>query len=1388
MNEHIVEVFREAIVMDNYDILKDRLSLKERGALLDSISKYDGNDPLMNMLNDMLSKLDEEALSRFQGKFDDVIFNFYTEAEAIELSKNIASFDEANQVAIISSLPTDDMKLACLEKVEPIRYGPEIISKFEDDGKKIEYLNRLVGEDNEVRRYNIISSLGKDKDELKLQNLDKLNEDHRYKIVSSLTKENLKLQGLDKLTDDEHRYQIVFRLDDDRLKIQGLDRLTEEDHIYKILSSLGEDKEEVKIQNLNRLTKENHIYKILSSLGKDKDEVKIQNLNRLTEEFHIYRILSSLGKDKDEVKIQNLNRLTEEEHIYEILSSLNSDELKIQGLDKLQYEDNIYRVLYSLGKDKDELRLQNLYRLTDEQYISIVVSQLSEKADDIKLQYLKNMKSEHSIYPILSSLGKDKDEVKIQYLNRLTNERYIYEILSSLGKDKDEVKIQNLDKLSREDFIYDILSSLGEDKEEVKIQNLHRLHNDMNVCNVVLEMKPENVTKNIFQILDNIEENGYKLHIIGKFIQDDILINECLDKINLFKNDPHEMGLEKKRKMLAEFKKNYSLTMLKSFTDYISSHEEQITLDNIDKLIKVLRGFEYSNSLELTSFKETLMPQVLDSPDPLKALEKLERIFLRNNIPMFGKVFLCFQTLYPEFNKSDFDFNSEKMSPELRNPVQTTQMKTVNRNASLKDMRFQMIFNDLLRIAMRSNNRSLREYISNIEKGNTLFLGLSNGIIKYNELDDESKKILDVFSEHLGALYERMQHGSETVLKGLSKEEKIMYFSQKFKTTKKYDLPDRIIRSFAYQAGFENFEQFKEAMTNSVREKEAISRKRSEELSSGKKLVLKPGDFLRGIGDINGFGSSLDNGNVCNEFLGTFKGTSKSDGTPLDIDWSLVTEENLSILQNVETSITKEDYGDIYFIIKGDNPNIKITRDNQGNLIDTPYEPDKMEMFRTLKYSQFGTRTGVASSDVDYILLNESKLNVHDISIVKNEIVKNGFYIPVVDMEGNLIFSAKEYDELKEKMMGLSYYGSNEYHLKEHRDSQYVDDIKTFLPSNERITKAQSNMVYQAISKAIGEIVIDENGTKMVARNEIGNNIVNGSIEVLETGSSARGTNVPYDYDFDYIFRLDAEWLKEPEKNKYLREQICKSLNISPVPTDDFRDVVAEIPGMGKVKLDITFIKKNDKVEYSTEMALKDRLDTMEKIDSNMKNEVAANVILAKMLFKKNGCYKPYRRDASQGGLGGVGVENWIVQNGGTLESAAKSFLEASEGKSFEEFIKTYQIHDYGKNHMYEVKGYYPYDEFVYCNMANKDIKNGDVGYRKMQEVLKRYLRYLDGDKEALPEIDALIEELKNERDSEYLLEEDSVHRSRGHVTFSIIMIISFMMSILTIISCLLLK
>lgn len=902
--------------------------------------------------------------------------------------------------------------------------------------------------------------------------------------------------------------------------------------------------------------------------------------------------------------------------------------------------------------------------------------------------------------------------------------------------------------------------------------------------------------KSKIEALDIIKDESVRLSVIAAIKSDEFK--------EQFLTGYHPEGLYGYEREISNIICSFSSDKLKlRFFDKVRNRDYKMNIINglsSEENKKIINKFLNSNSQELSKLSDKMLPLIFSSSDPLKSAEEIEKIFLKNNIPMVGKVFLCFQKLYPELN--EFGFSSKIMSPELCTPSQTKQMQAVNRNIPLStketDVRFQIIFNDLLRIAMRSNNRSLREYISDIEKGNILFMSLSNGIIEYNSLDDKAQKTLDIFSEHLQVLYEKMHPRSEEVLEGLSPEEKIAYFSQKFKTTKRYDLPDRIIRSFAYQAGFENFEQFKNVMINSVKEKEEISRKRSEELSRGKRLFLEKGDFIRGTGGIKAFESALNNGNVCNEYLGTFTGESRSDKTPLDTDWSICSEP-VNIHAKVKEYQGIFSYGDIYYIIKKDNPNIKITRDSDGNLIDTPYEPDKVEMFRTIQFDQFGARTGTASSDIDYIALDTSSktMTEYQIALAKNEIVKNGFYIPVVDMYGNLIFLAQEYDKLKEKMLGLSYYGSEEYHLKEHSESQYVNDIRALMPSNDMLTKAQSDMVYQAIRKAIEGIVIDENGTRMVAKDKIGKDITGGSIEVLETGSSVRGTNIPYDYDFDYIFRIDSEWLNDPKKNKYLHEQLCKNLHISEVPSGDFREVVANIPGMGKVNLDITFVKKTDKVEYSTEMSLMDRLDTMDKIDPGMKNEVAANIILAKILFKTEGCYKSQRKDSSQGGLGGVGIENWIVQNGGTLESAAKSFLEASEGKSFEEFKKSYHIHDYGKNHMFEKKEFYPYDEFVHCNM-------NELGYIKMQNAMKKYLLYLKGEKKVLPKVDSIIEKLKKQKDindkylqqqNEYLQqqqeplqEEEEVHRSRGYITFGITMIISLIMSILTILSCILLK
>ena len=132
-------------------------------------------------------------------------------------------------------------------------------------------------------------------------------------------------------------------------------------------------------------------------------------------------------------------------------------------------------------------------------------------------------------------------------------------------------------------------------------------------------------------------------------------------------------------------------------------------------------------------------------------------------------------------------------------------------------------------------------------------------------------------------------------------------------------------------------------------------------------------------------------------------------------------------------------------------------------------------------------------------------------------------------------------------------------------------------------------------------------------------------------------------------------------------------------------------------------------------MCIQDRLNTIYSQDKEKYRYVIANILLAKQVLKEAGAYKPNRGENPQGGLGGVGIENWILQNGGSFIDAATSFLQASEGRTFEEFKNTYQVWDFGTNHLAEQKGTYPHDNFVSANM-------NEIGYNNIIIALKNYL------------------------------------------------------------------
>ena len=330
----------------------------------------------------------------------------------------------------------------------------------------------------------------------------------------------------------------------------------------------------------------------------------------------------------------------------------------------------------------------------------------------------------------------------------------------------------------------------------------------------------------------------------------------------------------------------------------------------------------------------------------------------------------------------------------------------------------------------------------------------------------------------------------------------------------------------------------------------------------------------------------------------------------------------------------------------------------------------------------------------------------------------NGFYIPVANKEGKIIFTPKDYDELRAKMSGLSYFDEDNYVFSENLVTEETECLAQQIE--------QSNLEVRTKREKINHVIKDSlEDMGLHLKTDIDGDLTEGYVELIDTGSTGRETNKPGDGDFDFMMRLDKNILFDPSKLTELKQTILKKLgkeNSSELTGNgDFRLKNVQIDNDTNVDIDITFAEKTDKVAYSTDMALKDRLTTIKKNDPEKYKYVVANILLAKEVLKEAGVYKPNRGETPQGGLGGVGIENWILQNGGSFVDAAKSFVDASEGKSFSEFQSTYQIWDFGDNHLAERRGQYPHDNFVVSNMSAE-------GYQKMSHVLKGYLKSMEAE------------------------------------------------------------
>lgn len=766
----------------------------------------------------------------------------------------------------------------------------------------------------------------------------------------------------------------------------------------------------------------------------------------------------------------------------------------------------------------------------------------------------------------------------------------------------------------------------------------------------------------------------------------------------------------------------------KSFRNYILNKGINISDEDLNKLSEIIIRVSTTNSLEMTSFSNDIIDYVLASSEPYKTLGQIEIVFVSNNLPLYAKMFKIFQILYPNLDKTrdggELNFSREdRVSPMLSNETIKDFMTRTGLKLSDAEKRFFIIYNDLLRTTVKSGSRDLKTYLKNISRGNDLFLVLSKNNFNLEDLSLEDKKILETFIAHLKAIYENTIKGknSEVVIPS-TLEEQIKFFNEVFKSTSRYDLKDRIVRSFGFWAGYKSFDSIMEDITKTITE----ANKRNEEFYEEHKdspIKIEKGDLFRGIGDVDVCESSLNNGNFSKEHLSVYTNTSISDTTPLDVDFTYAESDSDSIYSAIEGTPTGFGFGNIYVVIRKDNKEVYITRDSNGKLTNTPYDPTKLEAFRTGYQTHFGIRTGFAFTDIDYIIYKKDRTknpyDEKDLPRLKFEIARNGYYIPVVDFAGKFLFTPEEYKELRNKMSGLSYYEIDSYNFSNNLYSNDVYEIVKQLEENKRNIDNIKSLIYTNMNKVLSSL-------NMKMETEITGNLTKNVVEVLNTGSTARYTNIPESaYDFDFIVRIDRELLNDSERLENFRNAFIKEFNI--VGSTEYPNIKhgnAHINGI-EIPIDISFVQKTDKVGYSTEMCLQDRFDTIEKqkeneerINGYTRSEyVKANIILAKKVLKEGKVYGKIN-----GFLGGVAIENWVLEYGGSFIDATNSFLNTARKyidipDGFEKFKFDYQIWDFGENH-YRASFGFLHDNFI-------ELIKGEENFRKMYEVLNNYINNL---------------------------------------------------------------
>jgi len=447
-------------------------------------------------------------------------------------------------------------------------------------------------------------------------------------------------------------------------------------------------------------------------------------------------------------------------------------------------------------------------------------------------------------------------------------------------------------------------------------------------------------------------------------------------------------------------------------------------LSYVEQLSFLLAIFLKSNSLEFRRVRIELIDHFLSKPkmdiEEMKAMiESIKDYFENSNVPLCLKIAYVFNTLHSNRSISDLIFLRKK---RLTGTVQT--MVEGQRKGDYSALR-NLFRNDLIYSALRSNDSNLREFLKRLAFYKPVIDAFEHLVVdgqdaplrEYIDKNPDLGMALNFFGGVASMQCQWQARGGA---------EQYINFLNKIKKSLAPDggsLATTYVQNFLGPFAIKTAEDGLIYMDRIVDE----TNRRNKDFAVSGTLQLENGDYIKGLCP-----PAIDylfrEGNRGREFLG--KDTQHSDATPFDVDWLRLTEiaADEEFRRILHSTTYNSKYSDkrkgIGLLIKNRGQFYQVNAKSDDITtaaqalkdIDGKFETVFSNIVRDFdKGEHWGVRTAVPVSEFSAVIIDPAILSKDRLNALKQNIVLSGFYIPVVDNDGHIIFDYQEWENIAKK-------------------------------------------------------------------------------------------------------------------------------------------------------------------------------------------------------------------------------------------------------------------------------------------------------------------------------------------------------------------------------------